>query len=201
MRISRHRHKRPTAPPKIRVRFNEFIRVPEVRVIDNAGEHIGLMTRDAALALAREQDKDLVEINPGVNPPVCKIMDFGQFKYQQEKLEKIRKAKSKEILLKGVRLSPRIGQHDIDMRRDQALEFLKKGHNVKIEIILRGRERGHVEIAYRVIREFIASIQIVQPIRTEQPVTQQGPRVTATIAPAGEKKPDATPGDSELDEE
>ncbi len=188
MRISRHRYKRRIVPERLRIRYNEAIRVPQMRVITTDGQHLGVMNREDALALAAEHEKDLVEINPAAQPPICKIMEYGQFKYQLEKQEKLRKNKQKEVELKGVRLSPRIGMHDLEVRKNQALSFLRKGSMVRIEIILHGRERGHADIAKQVVRDFISALQKVEGVRIEQPIAQQGPRITATIAPTQDTK-------------
>lgn len=188
MRISRHRHRRPNIQQRQRIRANNLINVPEVRVIDENGKHIGVMSIGTAIAQARAMDKDLVEINPSTNPPVCKIMELGQYKYQMEKQEKLNRAKQKEVAIKGIHLSPRIGAHDLSIRKEQAGLFLSKGNMVRIEIQLRGRERGHADIAHNVMRQFIASLQETHAIKMEQPVTQQGPRILAIISPTIEKQ-------------
>lgn len=193
MRISRHHRRKPTVADKVRVKINEFIRAPELRLIDSENKHIGIMSLDDALKLAAEQEKDLVEINPATNPPVAKIMEYGQYKYQQEKQERLRRVKQKEVLLKGIRLSARIGVGDLEMRRNQAIGFMSKGNNVKIEIILRGREKGHTDIARTVIKDFITAIEASGEIRIEQPIAQQGPRITAIIAPVAIKVEEEKP--------
>src|SRR3989338_2630409 len=137
MRIS---HRRKKEEPKKIYFFNEGIAAPQVLVLDKAGANLGVMPTSKALSLAREEGMDLVEINPKSTPPVAKIIDFGQFRYQQEKEARISKAHQHVVEIKGVRLSLRIGDHDAEIRRNQALKFLDEGNKVKIEVILRGRE-------------------------------------------------------------
>ena len=136
MRIS---HRRKKEEPKKIYFFNEGIAAPQVLVLDKAGANLGVMPTAKALSLAREEGMDLVEINPKSTPPVAKIIDFGQFRYQQEKEARISKAHQHVVEIKGVRLSLRIGDHDAEIRRNQALKFLDEGNKVKIEVILRGR--------------------------------------------------------------
>lgn len=187
MRISR-RKKHNVKPSKTYYRYNDRIRVPELRVIDENNEHMDVMSTDEARALAQQRGLDLVEINPAAKPPIAKIMEYGQFKYQQEKAEKLRKAKQKETGVKGVRLSARIGQHDLDIRKKQALKFLNAGNNVRIEIILRGREKGHQEISYGIIKNFITDIEKLMDTRVEQPPKRQGSKISTIIVKTGDKE-------------
>ncbi len=120
---------------------------------------------------------DLVEVSPMANPPVCKIADFGNFQYKQSK--KKQKTKQKKVELKGVRLSFKIGAHDIAFRKKQAEKFLKQGDKVKIELNLRGREKAHKDLAKEKINNFINSIETKNEI--EQPLKTQGSRLSITI--------------------
>lgn len=135
-----------------------------------------------ALARAREEGLDLIEISPKANPPVCKIMDHSNFKYQKEKEAKKQRAQSKEVEVKGIRLSFRIGSSDLEVRRKQAKKFFEKGHKVKIEMQLRGREREHKKRAADIINDFIDLLREDYEIRVESPVTWQGYRFQAVIA-------------------
>ncbi len=180
MRISRK--KRKPSPIIPRFNLNERIQAPELRVIDSDDTNLGVMPKEKALELAREQEVDLVEINPKANPPVAKITDFKHFKYQKEKEVRKQRTKSKVSDLKGVRLSIRIGQHDKDVRKAQAEKFLNRGDKVKIEIILRGRERAKTHIANEVIQDFVVSIKENMSLRYDQEITRQGNKVTAIIA-------------------
>lgn len=164
--------------------MNENIRVPEVRVITDEGEHLGILPTMKALALARERDQDLVVIQTKTEPPVAKIIDYGKYKYEQDIEKKQQKAKQKTVEVKGIRLSIRIGQHDLDVRKDKAKEFLDNGDKVKIEIILRGRERRHGDLAAEVIENFMAELNRLIPIKTEQPVLRQGGQLTSIVGKA-----------------
>jgi translation initiation factor IF-3 len=126
----------------------------------------------------------LVEVSPKANPPVAKILNFGQFKYQKEKEARKQKAQSKEIEVKGVRITFRIGEHDFQIRVNQALKFLERGDKVKVELMLRGREKGHMHLAVEQVEKFVAMLKETYPLRIEQPVTKQGNQVTAIVARA-----------------
>lgn len=182
MRISRHRRKFQQRVEEPKYRANDRITVPEVRVIDEAGVHVGTMATAEAIRMANERGLDLVEISPKDEPPICKFLDFGQFKYEQEKKMRIQKAHAKKVEVKGVRLSLRIGAHDIDIRKKQATEFLNDGDKVQVELILRGRERQHSELATKVMHDFVAALQADMEVRIEQPVSKQGGRMTLLVA-------------------
>jgi len=181
MRIS---HKKKKEEPKKFFKFNEGISAPTVLVLGNDGANIGVMATAAAIRTAREQEMDLVEINPKTDPPVVKIMDFGQYKYQQEKEMRIRKAHQHVVDTKGVRLSLRIGRHDMDIRSEQTQKFLNEGNKVKVEVILRGRELQQTALALDLVKKFVAEINAIVPVRTEQEVERQGNKITAIIAKA-----------------
>lgn len=176
MRIARHR---PKPKPAVLVRYNEWIRCPQVRVIDEQGKHADVMDTSKALALARERGMDLVEINPGANPPVVKIIGYGHFKYQKEKELRKAKAHAKQVEVKGVRLSLRIGEHDLEVRRQMAQRFMDDGNRVRVEIILRGRERQHVELARKILEEFVASLP---ETRVDQPFQRQAGVLSMVVA-------------------
>ena len=112
-------------------------------VIDDQGNNLGEIDREEALNLAKQKDLDLVEVAPDARPPVCKIIDWGKFQYEQEKEQRKQKAKSKKVDLKEVRLSFRIGQHDLGVKSKQARKFLDQGDKVRIQLRLRGREMAH----------------------------------------------------------
>jgi len=179
MRISRKRRKPKLLIPKYRI--NQKILATEVRVLDIEGTNLGVMPTAEALAKAEEQELDLVEINPKADPPVAKIIDFTRFKYQKEKEVRKQKIKSHVAELKGIRLSVRIGEGEMKTRQAQAEKFLNRGDKAKIEIILRGRERGKVSIAYEVIKKFITQIEENIPLRYDQEATMQGNKVTAIV--------------------
>lgn len=160
---------------------NDRITVPEVRLIDEQGKFLGVMPTSEALRIAREREFDLVEVSPKEEPPVCRLLDFGTFKYQKAKEQRVQKAHAKKVEVKGIRLSVKIGSHDIDVRKRQALGFLADGDKLKIEIILRGREKAHGEIATLRIEDFIKKIEETYPLYVEQAVTRQGGNVSAIV--------------------
>lgn len=162
-------------------RANAQILAPMVRVIDEAGAFLGVMKTEEATALANERDYDLVEVSPKDDPPVCKFLDYGAFKYQKDKETRQQKAHAKKVEVKGIRLSVKMGGHDMDVRREQALNFLKEGQKLKIEIILRGREKAHGELATKRIADFITDLGAHYTLYTEQEVKQQGGNVSAIV--------------------
>lgn len=179
MRISRK--KRPDKPLIPHFKINHKISAEEVRVLDEDGEYVGVMSLKEALAKAKEMELDLIEINPKANPPVCRIAEFGKFKYQQEKEARKQKANSDESELKGIRLSPRISEHDLEVRLKQAKKFLNRGDKARIEMRLRGREKAHGDVAENVIKDFVNRIEQEFPVKFEQKIERQGGKITATI--------------------
>lgn len=183
MRISRHRR---TWRPKVeepQYRANENIRALEVRVIDENSENLGVLPTSEALRIAHERNFDLVEVSPKAVPPIARFLDYGQFKYQKEKEARKQKAHAHRVEVKGVRLSVRIGEHDRNVRRDKSVEFLKEGDKVQIEMILRGREKQHTDLAKKLMEEFAASLNTAEmPTKIEQPFQRQGGRLTMVIA-------------------
>lgn len=163
--------------------MNDKIRATEVFLIDEEGEQKGVMPLSEALRMAQDAGFDLVEVNPTAQPPVTKIMDFGQFKYEQEKKAHKQKVLQKKVDTKGIRLSVRISDHDLGMRLDQAEKFLKKGHKLKIDLILKGRERAHPEIAVGTIKDFVTALETKEglKIEKEQDLTKQGGRFIMTL--------------------
>lgn len=179
MRISRKRKpKKPLIPFYKR---NEKIEAQEVRVLGRDNENIGIMSIEDALARAREDEVDLVEINPKADPPVCKLIDFTQFKYQKEKEARKQKANTHVAELKGIRLSLRISSGDMDVRRKQAEKFLDRGDKVKVELMLRGRERGKADMGKDVIRQFTNLLSEDRELRFEQEIAMQGGKLTAIV--------------------
>jgi translation initiation factor IF-3 len=179
MRISRK--KRPDKPLIPHFNINERITVPEVRVLDHEGKNVGVMTTEAAIARAFELEMDLVEINPKANPPVAQIIGFSHFKYQKEKQAKKQKVQSHVSDLKGVRLSIAIGDHDLEIRLNQSIEFLGRGDKIKPEIILHGRENAKPSIAFDVLKKFYQKLSEKMEIKYEQEPTKQGNKVTSII--------------------
>lgn len=163
---------------------NEYIRSPLVRLIDENGIHIGPTPTPEALMKARTAELDLVVIQAKIDPPVARIIDFGKYKYEQDKEQQRQKAKQKSVEIKGVRLSARISEHDMGVRKEQAKRFLDQGDKVKVEIIMRGREKAHAHLAEDNIRQFINMLQADVPLKIEQPIQRQGGQLTAIVAKA-----------------
>ena len=141
------------------VRINERIRVPQVRVIGSDGNQLGVMLLQKAQELANQDDLDLVEVAPNVNPPVCRIIDFSKFKYDQEKKEREAKKHQKQGRLKEIRLKPNIDSHDYETKLKQAITFLKKKDKVKINLFFRGRQMQHLDLGRKVLDKFIIDTQ------------------------------------------
>ena len=169
-------------PDKKNFRVNERIRAPQVAVIDETGTALGVMPIHKALAIAEERELDLVEVNPTGDTPTCKILNYGQFQYKQSRLAQQQKAHAKKVEIKGIRISYKIGAHDLEFRKNQANKFLKKGDKVKMEMILRGREKQYTTEAIQKINEFIQSLEVAVVI--EEAANRQGNRLSAIIAPS-----------------
>ncbi len=180
MRIH-YRRRVPLKPSGPLYHANYQIIAPEVRVIDNEGKFLGVMKTSDAIKLAEEHELDLVEVSPKDDPPICKILDFGAFKYQKDKERRAQKAHAKKVEVKGIRLSVKMGAHDLNTRKDQALGFLEQGDKLKLEIILRGREKAHGELATERINDFIKDIEHTYQLFIEQPVTRQRGNVSAIV--------------------
>jgi len=177
------RKAKPKEPTK-KFWINEQIRTPEVFLIDEEGENVGQMPIQEALNRAREAGLDLVEVNPKADVSVAKIMNYGQFKYEQDKRAHKQRLQQKKVETKGLRLSVRISQHDFDFRLAQAKKFLAKGDKLKLELVLRGRERQHPEKARETINKFVSLLEAEKDfnIIKEQALTIQGGRVNIILA-------------------
>ncbi len=136
-----------------KTRINEKIRAKEVRVIGEEGEQLGVLSLRDALELALEKKLDLVEVAENAEPPVCRIMDYGKFRYEKEKKEKAAKKNQKIVLLKEVKVKPRIDTHDVETKTNQIAKFLEKGDKVKLSLILLGREKMHADIGIQVLEK------------------------------------------------
>ena len=146
-------------------RVNERIRAREVRLIDENGEMMGVMPPQRAFDIARDRNLDLVEVSPNANPPVCKLMDYGRFKYEQAKKENEARKNQKTITLKDIRLSPRTDEHDIDVKTRKILEFLAEGDRVRVSVKFRGAEMRHPDIGRKLlddIAEVLKGIGVIE---------------------------------------
>lgn len=171
----------PPSPPLSRKPLiNRQIRSSEVRVIDDEGKQLGVMSLEKALRLAWERNLDLIQVTEKTEPPVCKIMDQGKYLYQQKKKE--RKSRSKGGELKGLRLGFNISQHDLETRIKQAEKFLKKGDKIKIEIRLKGRERALESFAREKIDKFLEILGKHLPYKVERELKKEIQGLTMIIA-------------------
>ncbi|MFH1226041.1 MAG: translation initiation factor IF-3 [bacterium] len=162
-------------------RLNMQIKSPILRVINEDGHPLGELTLSAALAKAEEAGLDLVEVSPKATPPVAKIMDYGRHRYQTEKMLQKQKARQKKIDIKGVRLSLRISDHDRETKLNQAKKFLAGGDKLKIELILKGREKQMFPLAKEIVNNFITAIKAEIPVKIEQPLSAMGGRLSVIL--------------------
>ena len=165
--------------------INEQIRDKEIRLIDEEGNQVGLISSRDAQKLADEKKLDLVKIAPNAKPPVCKIMDYGKYRFDMIKKEKEAKKKQKVIEVKELRLSPNIDTHDVQVKVKKAIEFLKNGDKVKVSIRFRGREIGHSKTSVVMLEDFAKEV-------SEVGVVDKAPKMEAKslvmfLAPKGDK--------------
>jgi len=159
-----------------------MIRAAEVRLIDAEGKQVGVVPLPQAQELAREKDLDLVEISPTANPPVCKIMDYGKYVFQQKKKQTEAKKKQKIIVVKEIQFRPRIDEHDFEFKKNNIIRFLQHGDKVKASIRFRGREMSHMELGRAVLDRLLMDIKAFGAPETVNPDVQ-GNRMTIVIAP------------------
>jgi len=163
-----------------------MIRISEVRVIDEEGNQLGVIATDEAKRIAEEKGLDLVEIAPNVRPPVCKIMDFGKYKYEQSKKARESKKKQHVTHLKEIKIRPKIEEHDLGFKMRNAEKFLMNKDKVKFTVVFRGREMEHLEMGYELldgIKERFADIAAIE----KEPV-RQGRIISMIMGPVSEKK-------------
>ncbi|GHT46791.1 translation initiation factor IF-3 [Endomicrobiia bacterium] len=162
-------------------RINQFVRVPEVRLVDSVGAMVGIVKIADALARANAEKLDLVEISPQANPPVCKIISFSRFKYEIHKKEKEAKKKQKISHTKEVRIRPRIGEHDLEVKIKHAREFIDSGNRVQLTAVFAGREMRHKDLGIKIVDKIKdALVDIAEP---EGRVYSMGTRVFLTLVP------------------
>lgn len=158
--------------------MNEQIKISPVRVIDQEGNLLGILTNSEALARAREAELDLVEVAPNERPPVCRIMDYGKYKYDRNKRSHKHTHQTK---IKEIRLRPKTGEHDIDFKVKKARDFLQHKDKVQVSVVFRGREMAHIEEGRRVMDGVIEELSDVGKL--ESPPQQNGRRMICTISP------------------
>lgn len=168
-----------------------------MRVTSATGEQLGIMPTRDALRLAEEQHLDLVEVAPKAKPPVCRIMDFGKYRYDQQKRDKEARKKQKIITIKEVKLRPNIEQHDFDVKLKNASRFVREGNKVKVTIMFRGRELSHPELGREVLDR--VSEQLGDSVIIERGAKLEGKNMTMIVAPKAQKsaKPKSAPAPTE----
>jgi translation initiation factor IF-3 len=169
------------------LRVGRKIRVPNVRLIDKDGGQVGVVTIQEALSMADAAGLDLVEVVPTANPPVCKIIDFGKFRYEQAKKEKESRRSHHQMKIKEVKVKPMTDDHDLQVKIKHAREFIQKGDKVRITCMFRGRQMQHPEFGRKVVERICEELaDIASP---ESPPKQMGRNLSVTIAPGVKKKP------------
>lgn len=172
------------------MKVNREIRAPKVRVISHTGEQIGIISLHEALAKAEEAGLDLVEIVPGSNPPVCKIINYGKFRYDQTKREKESKKAQHQVKVKEIKIKPNIDIHDLETKTKHAREFISKGNKVKVTCTFRGREMMHTQLGEKVVQKLCEDLEdIATP---EAPQKMLGRTLAVVLAPGAKKKKEAS---------
>jgi translation initiation factor IF-3 len=161
--------------------INEQIRDREVRLIGEHGEQLGIMSAKDALKLARDAELDLVKVAPAAKPPVCKIIDYGKYRYEMIRKEKEARKKQKTIEVKEVRLSPNIDVNDLNTKTANARKFLEKGNKVKATLRFRGREMAHMQASRHILEEFAQKVEDLAVI--DKPIKQEGRTLTCVLSP------------------
>ncbi len=152
-----------------------------MRVIDDENNQVGIIDRDQALSIARQAGLDLVEVAPNSDPPVCRIMDYGKWMYQQKRKEKLSQKKQHQTVLKELRLRPKIEEHDMMIKVNHARKFLEKGNKVQFTMMFRGREMTHVDIGYDMMEQIFEELGDVSKI--DRPAKMLGKRMTMVLSP------------------
>ncbi len=161
--------------------INEQIRDKEVRVVSESGEQLGIMSSREAMKLAREAELDLVKIAPNAKPPVCKIIDYGKYRYEMARKEKEARKKQKVVEVKEIRLSPNIDTNDINTKMNNARKFLEKGDKVKVTLRFRGREMSHMSESRYILDEFAEGLKEVAAV--DKPAKLEGKSLSLILSP------------------
>ena len=167
------------------LRINEQIRVREVRLIDDEGEQKGIVPTSEALSMAKERSLDLVEVAPTANPPVCKILDYGKYRFETEKKLRDSKKKQKLLKIKEIRMQPKIGSGDLDFKSKHIQEFLNEGNKVKVTVRFRGRELAHTDLGLVVLQEVLKRLN--DDYVVEKQPAMEGRFMSMTLNPKAKK--------------
>lgn len=165
--------------------MNDRIRVPEVRLVGPGGEQVGIVRIDDALRLAAEADLDLVEVAPTARPPVCRLMDYGKFKYEAAQKARESRRNQTNTIIKEMKLRPKIDAHDYDTKKGHVVRFLRGGDKVKITIMFRGREQHRPELGYRLLQKLAADVEELGTVESHP--RQDGRNMTMVLAPLKKK--------------
>lgn len=182
MAVPRRFDRRP--PERDNTRINERIRVKEVRLIGEDGQQIGVIATDKALAYARERELDLVEVAPNSRPPVCRVLDYSKYKYEQAQKAKASRKHQTQITIREIKFRPKIGQHDYDTKKGHVERFLRHADKVKVTIMFRGREREHPERGRELLMKLAEELAEIGQI--EQHPLQEGRNMTMVLGPTKE---------------
>ncbi len=158
-----------------------MIRAKEVRVVDEDAGQLGIMTPEQALAIAQQRDLDLVEVAPGANPPVCRIMNYGKFQYQKSKRAHEAKKHQKQVVLKEVKFRPKTEEHDFQFKKNHIMRFLAEGNKAKATVVFRGREMTHQEIGRRLMERLVEELKEVSDL--ERPPKMEGYALVTIFTP------------------
>jgi len=178
-------------PERDPTRINERIRVPEVRLIDENGQQVGIMRTQEALRQAQDRDLDLVEVAPDAKPPVCRILDYSKYKYEQNQKQKAARKHQQQINVREIKFRPKIAQHDYDTKKGHVERFLKGRDKVKVTIMFRGREMAHPERGEMILNRLAEDLGDLAVI--EQRPQQDGRNMTMMLAPQKSASADGKP--------
>ena len=171
-----------------KVRINHQIRARQVRVVDEEGEQLGILDPRDAIREAESRELDLVEVAPNANPPVCRIMDYGKYKYEQKRRQRDSRKNQHTVSLKEIKYRPKIDDHDFDYKTNHVKEFLKEGNKVKVTIMFRGREMAHPEFGREIIGKVLeATRDMATGDQTAEQVRLEGRNMTLILTPANSK--------------
>ncbi len=177
--------RRPTISRPVQTRVNERIRIREVRLIDDEGNQVGIIATRDALEMARQKGLDLVEVAPNAVPPVCRLMDYGKFRYEQSRKERDSRKNQHVVELKEVRIRPKIDDHDLETKGRQAAKFLDHGDKVKLTVLFRGREMAHPDIGKGLLDQLLELLKTHGTV--EQTPRLEGRAMTAILNPVRAK--------------
>jgi translation initiation factor IF-3 len=173
--------RRPAAPPLSGPRFNEYINVPRVRVIDENGENLGIMLTAEAIEQASSVGLDLVEVSPGADPPVCKFLDVGKYKYEAQKKANLARKSQKTQEIKEIKMRPNIDDHDYGVKMRKIHEFIEEGDKVKVTLRFRGRELAHGQLGMQLLQRVQGDVAEIAKV--EQHPRMEGRQMLMVLAP------------------